>query len=259
MEAILQAKELRKTFTLSAKQQKIENTKEKVKVAVDGLSFTAYKGEVFGLLGPNGAGKTTTLRMLATLIRPDGGDAILDGASIVKNPEQVRGKIGFLTSELKLEDFFTPNYQFDFFAKLYGMDPKTIAERKKMLFQRFGIDRFAEVKVGNLSTGMKQKVSLVISLVHDPDVVIFDEPTNGLDVLTAKVVTDFLLDLKAQGKTVILSTHIFSLIEKICDRVGIVISGKMTVCDTLENICAGKTLEERFFEIYEERVGAIDE
>ncbi len=259
MEELLQVKELRKTFTLSAKQQKIENTKEKVKVAVDGLSFTAYKGEVFGLLGPNGAGKTTTLRMLATLIKPDSGDAILDGASIVKEPEKVREKIGFLTSELKLEDFFTPNYQFDFFSGLYGVDPQVAAARKKEIFERFGIDRFAEVKVGNLSTGMKQKVSLVVSLVHDPDVVIFDEPTNGLDVLTAKVVTDFLLDLKSRGKTIIVSTHIFSLIEKICDRVGIVINGKMVECNTLKELCGDKSLEERFFEIYEERVGKIDE
>ena len=215
MEELLQVKELRKTFQLTAKQQKLENTKEKVKVAVDGLSFTAYKGEVFGLLGPNGAGKTTTLRMLATLIKPDSGDAILDGASIVSQPEIVRSKIGFLTSELKLEDFFTPNYQYDFFSGLYGVDPQIAAARKKELFERFGIDKFAEVKYGNLSTGMKQKVSLVVSLVHDPDVVIFDEPTNGLDVLTAKVVTDFLLDLKSRGKSIIVSTHIFSLIEKV--------------------------------------------
>ena len=259
MEELLQVKELRKTFQLTAKQQKLENTKEKVKVAVDGLSFTAYKGEVFGLLGPNGAGKTTTLRMLATLIKPDSGDAVLDGASIVSQPELVRSKIGFLTSELKLEDFFTPNYQYDFFSGLYGVDPQIAAARKKELFERFGIDKFAEVKYGNLSTGMKQKVSLVVSLVHDPDVVIFDEPTNGLDVLTAKVVTDFLLDLKSRGKSIIVSTHIFSLIEKVCDRVGIVIAGKMVECGTLDEICGGKTLEDRFFEIYEEKVGRIDE
>ena len=104
---------------------------------------------------------------------------------------------------------------------------------------------------------MKQKVSLVISLVHNPDVIIFDEPTNGLDVLTAKVVTDFLMDLKNQGKTIIVSTHIFSLIEKICDRVGIIIDGRMVTCDSLEAVRAGKSLEERFFELYEEKVGKI--
>lgn len=254
MEEILQVQDLCKTFTLSAKQQKMEKTKEKKRKAVDHLSFTAYKGEVFGLLGPNGAGKTTTLRMLASLIKPDAGDAILDGASVVKEPETVRGKIGFLTSELKLEDFFTPNYLFDFFSDLHGVPVEERNERKKEMFERFGIDKFAEVKVGELSTGMKQKTSLVVALVHNPDIIIFDEPTNGLDVLTAKVVTDFLMDLKEQGKTIIVSTHIFSLIEKICDRVGVIINGKMTVCDSLETVCAGKSLEDRFFEIYAETV-----
>ena len=127
--------------------------------------------------------------------------------------------------------------------------------RKKELFGRFGVDQFAEVKVANLSTGMKQKVSLIISLVHDPEIIIFDEPTNGLDVITAKVVTDFLLELKAEGKTVIVSTHIFSLIEKICDRVGIIINGQMVCCDTLENVTAEKSLEDKFFDIYTEMVG----
>lgn len=257
MEEILQVKGLEKTFKLSAKQQKIEKTTEKFKVAVNDLNFTAYRGEVFGLLGPNGAGKTTTLRMLATLIRPDKGDAVVDGFSIEKEPEQVRARIGFLTSELKLEEFFTPNYLFDFFADLHGVAPEVKEQRKKAMFERFGIDKFAEVKVGNLSTGMKQKTSLVISLVHDPDIIIFDEPTNGLDVLTARVVTDFLLDLKEQGKTIIVSTHIFSLIEKICDRVGIIINGHMEICDSLQNVCGGKSLEDRFFEIYQEKAGAL--
>lgn len=259
MEQILEVTGLKKTFKLSAKQQKIEKSNKKWKVAVDDLSFTAYKGEVFGLLGPNGAGKTTTLRMLATLIKPDEGDAVVDGASVVKEPEMVREKIGFLTSELKLEEFFTPNYLYDFFSDLHGVPAQMAEERKEKYFARFGIDKFAEVKVGNLSTGMKQKVSLVISLVHDPDIIIFDEPTNGLDVLTAKVVTDFLLDLKAQGKTIIVSTHIFSLIEKICDRVGIIVNGQMAVCDELERVKQGRSLEERFFEIYEEKVGMSDE
>lgn len=255
MEEILKVNSLGKTFTLSKKQQKLEKTNEKKRVAVNHLSFTAYRGEVFGLLGPNGAGKTTTLRMLATLIKPDEGDAVIDGSSIVKNPEEVRSKIGFLTSELKLEQFFTPNYLYDFFSDLYGVEPSVRAERKKKMFDRFGISEFAEVKVGNLSTGMKQKVSLVISLVHDPEIIIFDEPTNGLDVITAKVVTDFLMEMKKEGKSIIVSTHIFSLIEKICDRVGIIINGKMIVCDDLSDITKEKSLEDRFFEIYEETVG----
>lgn len=258
MKELIVVNNLKKTFTLSAKQRKIEKLDTKVRTAVNDLSFSAYAGEIFGLLGPNGAGKTTTLRMLATLIKPDSGDAYIDGASITKNPEQVRSKIGFLTSELKLEEFFTPNYLYDFFSELHGIDTQRAKERKQKMFEMFGIDKFAEVKVADLSTGMKQKASLCISLVHDPDVIIFDEPTNGLDVITAKIVTDFLVSLKAEGKTIIVSTHIFSLIEKICDRVGIIINGKMCVCDSLDNVCGDKSLEDRFFEIYSEYGGGDD-
>lgn len=260
MEELIRVEGLSKTFKLSKKQQQIEKTQDKVRRAVQDLSFSAYEGEIFGLLGPNGAGKTTTLRLLATLIKPDSGDAFIDGCSIVSDPEGVRSKIGFLTSELKLEEFFTPNYLFDFFSSLHGISPDVSAKRKKELFERFGIDKFAEVKVADLSTGMKQKTSLAISLVHDPDIIIFDEPTNGLDVLTAKVVTDFLSDLKHEGKTIIISTHIFSLIERLCDRVGIIIDGKMVFCDTLSAVCKEKSLEDKFFDIfseYTEQMGGV--
>ncbi len=252
---ILTVRDLCKTFTLSKRQQKIEKTHEKKKKAVDHLSFTAYEGEIFGLLGPNGAGKTTTLRMLATLICPDSGDAWMDGASIVTQPELVRRKIGFLTSELKLEDFFTPNQLFQFFGELHQMSRQQIEQRRAELFERFGIGAFAEVKVANLSTGMKQKVSIVISILHDPSIIIFDEPTNGLDVLTAKTVTDFLLELRTQGRTVIVSTHIFSLVEKLCDRVGILINGQMIVCEPLAELTKEKCLEDVFFDIYQKAAG----
>ena len=255
MNEILRVEGLSKTFKLTRKQQQIERTDRKEIVAVNDLSFTANKGEIFGLLGPNGAGKTTTLRMLATLIAPDKGDAFIDECSIVSQPEQVRAKIGFLTSELKLEDFFTPNYLFDFFSQLYGIAPEVMAERKAKMFERFGVNKFAEVKVANLSTGMKQKLSLVISLVHNPDIIIFDEPTNGLDVLTARTVTDYLQELRDEGKTIILSTHIFSLVERLCDRVGIIIDGRMIACGSLEEVCAGMTMEDRFFEMYKEVKG----
>lgn len=180
MEEILRVDNLKKTFKLSRRQQMLEKTSSAIRVAVDGLSFSVNRGEIFGLLGPNGAGKTTTLRMLATLIKPDSGDAFIDGKSVVKEADAVRGKIGFLTSELKLEEFFSPSYLYDFFSELYGVERTVREERKRKLFAKFGIDRFAEIKFGNLSTGMKQKVSLVVSVVHDPDFIIFDEPTNGL-------------------------------------------------------------------------------
>lgn len=249
-ENVLTAVSLRKTFRLSAKQRKIEKTPLREKIAVDGLSFSAKRGEIYGLLGPNGAGKTTTLRMLATLIKPDSGDAVIDGFSIVRQPEKVRSKIGFLTSELKPDEFFTPSYTFDFFSELQNIPAQVRDERKKMLFSRFGIDKFAETKISDLSTGMKQKTSIAISLVHDPEFIIFDEPTNGLDVLTAKSVTDFLLELKARGKTILLSTHIFSLVEKICDRVGVIIDGKMAAEDSVAALTREKNLEDVFFDIY---------
>lgn len=257
MTEILTVKDLKKTFKLSKKQQKLEPDGASTKVAVDGISFSAYEGEIFGLLGPNGAGKTTTLRMISTLIKPDAGDAMVKGYSICREPEKVRASIGFLTSELRLEDFFTPNYLFDFFSDLRGISPSERNARRKVLFERFGVDEFAEVKVANLSTGMKQKASLAISLAHDPNIIIFDEPTNGLDVITSKLITDYLVDLKNEGKTLILSTHIFSLVEKLCDRVGIIINGKMKVGDTLENVCNGMSLEDRFFEIYEREGGKL--
>jgi sodium transport system ATP-binding protein len=256
MQEILSVQGLSKSFELSKKQQKREKSGQRIKVAVDNLSFSAYQGEVFGLLGPNGAGKTTTLRMLTTLLKPDTGDALVDGISISGKPREVRRRIGFLTGELKLEDFFTPSYLFDFFSALHDVPPDLAKKRKDALFSRFGVDDFADEKVANLSTGMKQKVSLLIALVHDPDIIIFDEPTNGLDVITARVVTDFLLELKSQGKSIIVSTHIFSLVEKICDRLGIIMNGKMILCDTLGSITAKKNLEDTFFDLYDSNGGA---
>ena len=257
MKEILKVSNLSKTFKLSKKQQKLRNLNKPVIKAADNVSFTSYEGEVFGLLGPNGAGKTTTMRMLATLINPNSGDALVGGYSIVKQAQNVRQNIGFLTNELKLDDFFTPNYLYGFFAELHGIPKEIAAKRKTELFEKFGIDKFAEVKIANLSQGMKQKISLVVSIVHDPKIIIFDEPTNGLDVITAKVVMDFLVELKAQGKSIILSTHIFGLVEKLCDRAGIIINSKMVACDTVANIAGEKTLEDAFFDIYYQTTGEV--
>jgi sodium transport system ATP-binding protein len=161
-----------------------------------------------------------------------------------------------LTSDLKLEEFFTPNYLFDYFSKLHGVPVETSRARKAALFQKFGIDRFAEVKVGELSSGMRQKAQIAISLVHDPDVIIFDEPTNGLDVITAKVVTDYLLEIKKSGKTIIVSTHIFSLVEKICDRVGIILNGKLKASGRLSDLLdSEESLEDYFFRLALEEEG----
>ena len=254
---ILRVTGLSKSFALSKKQQKLEKTGDTVRHAVQNLSFTAYRGEIFGLLGANGAGKTTTLRMLATLLASDAGDATVNGFSIVHESARVRASIGFLTSENRLEEFFTPRYLFDFFSGLHGVSDEVRDARRTALFDRFGIADFAEVKVGDLSTGMKQKVSLVMALVHDPALIIFDEPTNGLDVLTARTVTDFLLELRAQGKSVILSTHIFSLAERVCDRVGIMMDGRMQKVGTQDEVRGTQTLEDAFFALYREKGGVL--
>lgn len=247
---------LRKTFILSKKQMRIEHAKENKRVAVNDISFTTYQGEIFGLLGPNGAGKTTTLRCISTLIKPDSGTITVNGFD-VKDDIKVKKSICFLTNELKLEEQMTPTYAFNYYARFYDLPDEVIKERREKLFKIFGIEKFAEVKISDLSTGMKQKTSIVVSLVNDPDIIIFDEPTNGLDVLTAKLVTDYLLELKKAGKSIIISTHIMNLVEKICDRVGIIINGKMIVCDTVENICnlsPNHDLEEVFFKLYQEEM-----
>ena len=250
MKQVLTVTNLVKTFPLSKKQRQIQQTKQKQMIAVNSLSFSLEKGEVFGLLGTNGAGKTTALRMIATLIKPNSGTINVNGIDGLREPAKVRSQIGFLTSELKLEDFFTPNDMYDYFSQLHGVPPETVQSRKQKLFSCLGIDQFAEVKIGDLSTGMKQKVSIAVSIVHDPDVIIFDEPTNGLDIITSKAVTDFLLTLKAEGKTILVSSHIFALIEKICDRVGIMMNGKMVCVENVAEIQQRTTLEERFFEIH---------
>ena len=243
MESAISARGLRKSFKLSAKQRKLERTDARVKTAVDGLSFDVAPGEIYGLLGPNGAGKTTTLRMLAALVKPDEGDALIEGVSVVDDPAGVRSLIGFLTSELKLEDVFSPDYLFDFFSELHHVDAPVRDERKRQLFARFGIDRFAQTKVADLSTGMKQKASLAISLVHDPRVIIFDEPTNGLDVLTAK-------EVKMKPGTYTAYGDGFSLVEKVCDRVGVVIDGRMAASGTLSEVAGERSLEDAFFDLY---------
>lgn len=257
----LVVKDLNKTFKISKKQQKINRSNEPVKHAVKNVSFEAFPGEIFGLLGPNGAGKTTTMRMIATLIKPDSGSIQIGDFDALENTKKTRETIAFLTNELKLEDYFTPAYLFRYFSKLYGVEESVMLKRRDDLFKRFGIDRFSEVKVADLSSGMKQKTSIAMSLVHDPDIIIFDEPTNGLDVLTAKTVLDYLFELKDQGKTIIISTHILSVVEKIVDRVGIIINGEMKVLEPLEvikNTDAYVDLETLFFQLVEAE-GGLDE
>ncbi|MCR5805393.1 MAG: ABC transporter ATP-binding protein [Clostridia bacterium] len=222
---------------------------------IKGVSFEVHEGQIFGLLGPNGAGKTTLMQMIATLMKPTSGEIIIDGLSGEKNLLEIHRKIGFLTNEIKLDPLSTPNILFDFFAKLYDIPDSELRDRRDESFARFGITPFADKRFNELSTGMKQKISIAISLIHNPPVIIFDEPTNGLDILTSKQVTDYLKDLKAQGHAIILSTHIFSVAEELCDEIAMLIDGSIVAQGTVDELVAqtqARNFEEAFFKIYVE-------
>jgi len=250
MGEIISVVNLTKTFRWTGKQRKLLRADGTKKKALDNLSFSVNEGEIFGLLGPNGAGKTTAMRIISTLIKSDSGDAIVAGVNVREYPLEIRRNIGFLSLDLRLEEFFTPSYLFDFFSSLREVPEKQAKERKKKLFHCFGVDEYAHEKFSVLSSGMKQKVSLVVSIAHDPQVIVFDEPTNGLDILAARAVSDFLLELKKQGKTIILATHIFNLAEKVCDRVGFIVNGRIMNSDSLCGVHETTKLENVFFSLY---------
>ena len=218
--------------------------------AVDGVSFQCSPGEIFGLLGPNGAGKTTTLRCISTLIKPTSGNVFIDRYDVLEHEKRIRSMIGFLTSDMKLDGFFTPGYMMDYFGRLNKMSGDDISRMKDLLFTELQMTDFVDKKIEKLSTGMKQKTAIAISLIHDPDVIVFDEPTNGLDVITSKSVTDFLRKQAQNGKTVLISTHIMSIAEKLCSRFGILVKGQIKELGTLRQILQRNgtdSLEEVFF------------
>lgn len=255
---MIEIKQLTKVYKLNKKQMAESKTKNPIKTAVDGLTLEAKEGEIYGLLGPNGAGKTTTLRCVATLIKPTQGEIFVNGHEVQKEPEAVRESIGFLTSDIKLDEQFDVDYMFGFFGRLHNIPADKLEKRREELFTYFGIKDFAHKKIKELSTGMKQKAAIAVSLVHDPDIIIFDEPTNGLDIVTARSVTDYLKKLRDDGKLVIVSTHIMSEAEKLCDRIGIIIDGYKVAEGTLEQLLEqtnASDLEDAFFEFYKARKG----
>ena len=251
MSELLKIEAISKVFPLSRKQRQEKKTDAKTLCALSKLSLSLSSGEIYGLLGPNGAGKTTALRIIASLIEPSEGKVLYLDKDIQKQIENYRKHISFLTTELKLDPFFTPSFTFTYMSRLYGVSDDESEKRKEELFKRFGVDSFQNMKLGELSTGMGQKASLAIALCNNPDIIIFDEPTNGLDIISSKVVEDFLLEEKMKGKAIILSTHIFSLVEKLCSRVGILLDGKLVLEGAMKDLTASKNLEEVFFDLYE--------
>lgn len=220
--------------------------------AVDNVSFVCKPGQIYGLLGANGAGKTTTLRMLATILEPTDGTAVVCGHDVVDDPQKVRTNVGFLSAATALYPRLTAQEMVEYFGRLNGLDDATLKKRVDDIFRRLDMDSFRDRRCDKLSTGMKQKTSIARTLIHDPQVMIFDEPTIGLDIMTARTIIGFIRECRERGKTVIFSTHVMSEVEKLCDTIGIIQSGKLLAEGSLEELRARHNeadLEEIFVKI----------
>ena len=220
--------------------------------AVENVSFRCLPGQIYGLLGANGAGKTTTLRTLATILEPTDGTAVVCGYDVIEQPEKVRASIGFLSTATALYPRLTAQELVEYFGRLNRLDEATLKKRVDTIFDRLDMNDFRDRRCDKLSTGMKQKTSIARTLVHDPPVMIFDEPTLGLDIMTARTITSFIRECRDAGKTVIFSTHIMSEVEKLCDIVGIIHDGKLLTEGTLPELrkkYAEQDLEDIFVEV----------
>jgi sodium transport system ATP-binding protein len=215
---MIEARKLRKTF---------RDKKRGEIVAVNDVSFRVEPGQIYGLLGANGAGKTTTLRLLATLLKPTDGSAVVEGYDVVRDAQRVRANVGFLAASTALYGRLTAREVIAYFGRLNGLSPAEIAVRTERLARELDMHEFLDRRCDKLSTGMKQKTSIARTLIHDPAVMIFDEPTLGLDVMAARAIVQFVRQCRDRGKTVIYSTHVMSEVEKLCDVVGIIHHGRL--------------------------------
>ncbi len=222
--------------------------------ALDHVSFEVQPGEIFGLLGPNGAGKTTCLRILSTVLRPSSGTATISGFDVVKQPAEVRHRIGFMSNNTGIYDRMTAFEMVEYYGRLYGLPDELLKLRLERLFETLQMNDFRDTLGAKMSTGMKQKVSIARAIVHDPPVIIFDEPTSGLDVLVARKVLATVQSLKDQGKCIIFSTHIMREVEKLCDRIAIIHKGAILSMGTLPELQEQHQqpdTEELFFDLIE--------
>jgi sodium transport system ATP-binding protein len=221
-------------------------------IAVDGISFSARPGEIYGLLGPNGAGKTTVLRILSTVLRPTSGTAVVNGCDVLTEPASVRRQIGFVSTNTAVYDRMTAYEMVQYFGRLYGISCEVLEERMANIFRRLQMDEIRDLLGAKMSTGMRQKVSIARALVHDPPVLVFDEATVGLDVLVARSLLKIVSELRDHGKCIIFSTHIMREAEKLCDRIAIMHRGQFLSEGTLDELRArhGESdLEELFFRL----------
>lgn len=237
---MIQVQNLGKTFT---------DKKRGSVVAVAGVSFEAHAGEIFGVLGPNGAGKTTLLRMLATILTPTVGTASVGEHDIVREAQQVRAQLGYLTGSAGLYERLTAREVLRYFAALYGLTSDQAERRIGELTKELDLAEFLERRCDKLSTGQKQRVSIARAVLHNPPVLFFDEPTSGLDITSARTVVRYIRRCREEGKCVIFSTHIMSEVEALCDRIAIIHDGKLAAIGTLEELRArtGKQVFESVF------------
>jgi len=215
--------------------------------AVDRVSFVADSGKVFGLLGLNGAGKTTTLRMLATILQPTSGSASVAGFDVVVSGDEVRKRIGYISGDTRLYDRMTGRELLHYFGALTGLTNGAARRKADELIRRFDLGAFAGRRVGQLSTGLKQRVNLARALIHDPPVLILDEPTSGLDVLGAREVMDLVREMRSEGRCILYSTHVMHEAERLCDEVAIIHRGQILARDTPAALVQGNgDLEDAF-------------
>ena|SRR5579872_4700790 len=220
--------------------------------ALDHASFEVKPREIFGLLGPNGAGKTTLMRLLATVLKPTSGTATINGHDIVQEPAAVRASIGFLSGDMGLYGRITAREILKFFGKLGGLNGAALRERTEEVIARLDISRYADTRIDKLSTGMRQRVAIARTIVHDPPVLILDEPSYGLDVPSARLIENFVLEARNQGKCIVLSTHVMEEAEYLCDRIAVIHEGRVRITGTMDDLRAatGKTrLREIFLDL----------
>lgn len=221
-------------------------------LALQGISFDAMPGQIFGLLGPNGAGKTTALRILSTVLKPTSGTAIVNGFDVSSDPDAVRRQIGFVSTNTAIYDRMTAWEMVQFFGKLYQMDDEKLQIRMESVFAKFQMNNIRSMLCSKMSTGMKQKVSIARAIIHDPPVLVFDEATSGLDILVAREVLDTIEQLADLGKCVIFSTHIMSEVSRLCDRIAIMNHGKILAEGTIDELAGDheeNDLEELFYQL----------
>lgn len=254
---MIEVTDLCKRFKLTRQQKKEMATAAQNGTieAVAGINFECKPGRVFSLLGPNGAGKTTALRMIATMLKPTAGSIKVSGFDVVRDAKEVRRRLGFLTGSTALYDRLTAEELVRYYANLHGLDRAIYEKRRDEIFTRLGMHDFAKRRIAKLSTGMRQKVSIARTIIHDPEVVVFDEPTAGLDVISARSIIDLVRTFRERGKTIIFSTHIMGEVSLLSDDLAIIHKGKLCYNGTYKDFVAQmktKSLEDEFIKVIEE-------